>query len=54
MPKNIKNFGSNINLLILFFILFTFATFISPAFLDFNNIIISFTPKTFDELQNVA
>jgi len=38
MPKNIKNFGSNINLLILFFILFTFATFISPAFLDFNNI----------------
>ena len=38
MLKNIKNFGSNINLLILFFILFTFATFISPAFLDFNNI----------------
>lgn len=38
MLKNIKNFGSNINLLILFFILFTFATFTSPAFLDFNNI----------------
>ncbi|MDA1284277.1 MAG: ABC transporter permease, partial [Proteobacteria bacterium] len=38
MLKNIKTLGSNINLLILFFILFTFATFISPAFLDFNNI----------------
>ena len=38
MLKNIKNLGSNTNLLILFFILCTFAFFISPAFLDFNNI----------------
>ncbi|MDB9776946.1 ABC transporter permease [Alphaproteobacteria bacterium] len=38
MLKNIKNLGSNTNLLILFFILCTFAVFISPAFLDFNNI----------------
>jgi len=38
MLKNIKNLGSNTNLLLLFFILCTFAVFISPAFLDFNNI----------------
>ena len=38
MLKFIKNLGSNTNLLILFFILCTFAFFISPAFLDFNNI----------------
>jgi ribose transport system permease protein len=38
MLKFIKNLGSNTNLLILFFILCTFAVFISPAFLDFNNI----------------
>lgn len=38
MLKIIKNLGSNTNLLILFFILCTFAVFISPAFLDFNNI----------------
>ena len=32
------NTGNNINLLILFFILCCFAVFISPAFLDFDNI----------------
>ena len=36
--NKINNLGSNINLLILFFILSSFAVFISPAFLDFNNI----------------
>ena len=34
----LKNTGNNVNLLILFFILCCFAVFISPAFLDFNNI----------------
>ena len=33
-----KNLSNNSNLLILFFILCAFAIFISPAFLDFNNI----------------
>jgi ribose/xylose/arabinose/galactoside ABC-type transport system permease subunit len=36
--KNLIAFGSNTNLLILFFILCTCAVFISPAFLDFDNI----------------
>jgi ribose/xylose/arabinose/galactoside ABC-type transport system permease subunit len=36
--KNLIAFGSNTNLLILFFILCSCAVFISPAFLDFDNI----------------
>ena len=34
----LKNTGNNVNLLILFFILCCLAVFISPAFLDFDNI----------------
>ena len=36
--KLLNNTGNNVNLLILFFILCCFAVFISPAFLDFDNI----------------
>ena len=36
--KLLNNTGNNVNLLILFFILCSFAVFISPAFLDFDNI----------------